>query len=302
MNGRESLRRYAYLSIAAALVTIGLKSGAYFLTGSVGLLSDALESLVNLAAAIVALAALVVASRPPDDSHEFGHDKIEYFSAGIEGTLILVAAGSIVVTSLERLFRPQPLEQLGLGIAISIIASGVNLGVALTLMRVGKQRDSITLQADARHLMTDVWTSVGVLAGVGLVALTGIERLDPIVALIVAANIVRIGIVLVRGSFDGLMDTSVSVEDRESIDRVLRVFQGQGIQFHALRTRQAGARRFMTVHVLVPPQWTLKKGHDVVEQIEHAIRAAVPNAHVLTHLEPLGDPAAQEDVTLDRSS
>ncbi|MBK8139317.1 MAG: cation transporter [Chloroflexi bacterium] len=302
MNGRESLRRYAYLSIAAALVTIGLKSGAYFLTGSVGLLSDALESLVNLAAAIVALAALVVASRPPDDSHEFGHDKIEYFSAGIEGTLILVAAGSIVVTSLERLFRPQPLEQLGLGIAISIIASGVNLGVALTLMRVGKQRDSITLQADARHLMTDVWTSVGVLAGVGLVALTGIERLDPIVALIVAANIVRIGIVLVRGSFDGLMDTSVSVEDRESIDRVLRVFQGQGIQFHALRTRQAAARRFMTVHVLVPPQWTIKKGHDVVEQIEHAIRAAVPNAHVLTHLEPLGDPAAQEDVTLDRSS
>lgn len=302
MNGRESLRRYAYLSIAAALVTIGLKSGAYFLTGSVGLLSDALESLVNLAAAIVALAALVVASRPPDDSHEFGHDKIEYFSAGIEGTLILVAAGSIVVTSLERLFRPQPLEQLGLGLAISVIASGVNLGVAMTLMRVGKQRDSITLQADARHLMTDVWTSVGVLAGVGLVALTRIERLDPIVALIVAANIVRIGIVLVRGSFDGLMDTSVSVEDRESIDRVLRVFQGQGIQFHALRTRQAAARRFMTVHVLVPPQWTIKKGHDVVEQIEHAIRAAVPNAHVLTHLEPLGDPAAQEDVTLDRST
>lgn len=300
MKSYKTLQRYAYLSIAAALVTIGLKSGAYFLTGSVSLLSDALESLVNLVAAVVALIALVIAAQPPDDTHEYGHGKIEYFASGIEGTLILVAAGSIAITALERLFRPQPLEQVGFGLAISVLASVINLGVARILMRVGREHHSITLQADAQHLMTDVWTSVGVVIGIGLVTITGDERLDPIIALIVAANIIRSGIGLIRQSFNGLMDSPVSEEEREKIDGILTEFQQQGIQFHALRTRQSGARRFMSVHVLMPPHWTIKKGHDLVEQIESAVRQAVPNASLFTHLEPLGDPAAHEDVQLDR--
>lgn len=300
MNDRAVLTRYAYLSIAAALVTIALKTGAYLLTDSVSLLSDAMESMVNLAAAVVALVALIYASRPPDESHEYGHDKIEYFSSGIEGTLILVAAFSIAYTSIERLINPQPIEQVGIGIAVSVLASAVNLGVAITLMRVGRQHQSITLQADAQHLMTDVWTSVGVVGGVLLVALTGETRLDPIIAILVALNILRTGAQLIRQSFDGLMDTPIETAYREAIERVMSVFHGQGIQFHALRTRRSGARRFISVHVLVPPQWTVKRGHDVVEQIEHALRAAVSNAHIFTHLEPLGDPIAHEDVSLDR--
>ena len=302
MNNRVALQRYAYLSIAAALVTIALKTVAYLLTDSVSFLSDAMESLVNLAAAGVALGALIYASRPPDESHEYGHDKIEYFSSGIEGTLILVAAFSIAYTSIERLFNPQPIEQVGVGIAVSVMASAINLGVAITLMRVGRQRESITLQADAQHLMTDVWTSVGVVVGVLLVALTGETRLDPVIAILVACNILRTGGKLVRQSFDGLMDTPIENAYRESIDRVLSEFHKQGIQFHALRTRRSGARRFISVHVLVPPQWTVKRGHDVVEQIERDLRAAVSNAHIFTHLEPLGDPIANEDVFLDRNA
>lgn len=302
MKQRRSLLRYAYLSIAAALITIGLKGGAYLLTGSVGILSDAMESLVNLVAAVIALMALIYASRPPDDSHEFGHDKIEYFSSGIEGTLIIVAAISIGAAAVERFIRPQPLEQIGIGLLVTAVASAVNFGTALVLMRVGRERESVTLQADARHLMTDVWTSAGVIVGVALVGITGEQRLDPIIALLVAANILRAGIGLMRESFDGLMDSPVSDSDRESMERIFKVFQGQGIQFHALRTRRAGPRRFVTVHVLVPPHWTVKKGHDVVEQIERAIRAVVPNVNVLTHLEPLGDPSAHEDVALDRDT
>lgn len=297
---RTSLRRYAYLSIAAALLTIGLKSAAYVLTDSVSLLSDAMESLVNLVAAVVALIALIVASLPPDESHEYGHDKIEYFSSGIEGTLILVAAASIIVTSIQRLVEPQPLESIGLGLAITAIASVVNLVVALILMRVGRERDSITLQADAHHLMTDVWTSIGVIGGVALVSITGEERIDPIIALLVAANIVRSGIGLMRQSFNGLMDTPIAESEREAVGRVLDSFREQGIEFHALRTRRSGARRFVSMHVLVSPRWTIKRGHDVVMDIERAIRAEVQNAHVFTHLEPLGDPAAEEDVSLDR--
>lgn len=300
MNGRVALRRYAYLSIAAALVTIALKTGAYLMTGSVSLLSDAMESFVNLAAAVVALTALIYAARPPDETHEYGHDKIEYFSSGIEGTLILVAALGIAYTGIERLFSPQPIEQAGVGIAVSMLASAVNFGVAVTLMRVGRQRGSITLQADAHHLMSDVWTSIGVAVGIILVALTGETRLDPIIAILVALNILRTGAKLLRQSFDGLMDTPIEPDGRQAIDSVLSVFDKQGIQFHALRTRRSGSRRFISVHVLVPPQWTVKRGHDVVEQIERALRVAIPNANIFTHLEPLGDPVAHEDVSLDR--
>lgn len=297
---RGTLHRYAYLSIGAAVVTIALKGLAYLLTGSVGLLSDAVESLVNLAAALVALTALIIAARPPDESHEYGHDKIEYFSSGIEGTLILVAGVSIIATSIDRLLRPHAVEQIGIGLGLSVLASLVNFGVAMVLDRVGKANDSVTLQADAHHLMTDVWTSVGVLTGLIVVGISGVTWLDPVIALVVALNILRIGIVLLRKSVDGLMDTPIPEPERRTVEGVIHKFETSGIQFHALRTRQSGARRFISVHVLVPPRWTVKQAHDVVEDIEREMRAVVPHSRVFTHLEPQGDPAAFDDLGLDR--
>ncbi|KXK54244.1 MAG: cation transporter [Chloroflexi bacterium] len=297
---RGTLHRYAYLSIGAAVVTIALKGLAYLLTGSVGLLSDAVESLVNLAAALVALTALIIAARPPDESHEYGHDKIEYFSSGIEGTLILVAGVSIIATSIDRLLRPHAVEQIGIGLGLSVLASLVNFGVAMVLDRVGKANDSVTLQADAHHLMTDVWTSVGVLTGLIVVGISGVTWLDPVIALVVALNILRIGIVLLRKSVDGLMDTPIPEPERRAVEGVIHKFETSGIQFHALRTRQSGARRFISVHVLVPPRWTVKQAHDVVEDIEREMRAVVPHSRVFTHLEPQGDPAAFDDLGLDR--
>ncbi len=297
---QRSLTGYAWLSIAAALVTIALKGGAYVLTDSVGLLSDALESLVNLAAAIVALRALAVASRPADEEHAYGHTKAEYFSSGFEGALVLVAAVMIAVTSVDRLFDPQPLERVGIGLAISVVASMVNLVVARLLLRAAAEHESIALEADAHHLMTDVWTSVGVLAGVGLVGLTGWNVLDPLVALLVAANITRVGVSLLRRSMLGLLDTALPVEVQDSIREVLDRHRKEGIQFHALRTRRSGRRRFMSVHVLVPGDWTVQEGHDLLERIEAEIREAVPRITVFTHLEPIEDPVAWEDVSIDR--
>ena len=297
---RSSLTRFAWLSIAAALVTIGLKAAAYLLTGSVGLLSDALESGVNLVAAIMALAMLTIAARPPDDEHAYGHAKAEYFSSGVEGALILVAALSIAATSVQRLLNPQPLEQVGLGLAASVVASAINLGVALVLRRAGKQYNSITLEADSAHLMTDVWTSVGVVVGVGLVALTGWERLDPIIAMLVAANILWSGFGLLRRSALGLMDTALPVVDLAAVHAVQERYAQGGITFHALRTRQAGPRSFISMHVLVPGDWTVQRGHSLLEQIEADIRHALPHANVLTHLEPLDDPTSWQDTELDR--
>ena len=219
---RSSLTRFAWLSIAAAIITIGLKGGSYFLTGSVGLLSDALESIVNLIAALLALVALTIAARPPDIEHEYGHDKIEYFSSGMEGMLILVAAGSIGVAALDRLFNPQPLEQLGIGLAISLVASLVNFGVARVLLGAGRKYDSITLEADAHHLMTDVWTSIGVLGGLLAVGLTGLWWLDPVIALLVAVNIVRAGVSLLRRSFQGLMDSALPEQEYEQVTEIGR--------------------------------------------------------------------------------
>ena len=297
---RAFLKRFAWLSIAAAIVTIGLKAIAYWLTGSVGLLSDVLESFVNLAGAMMALAMLTVAARPADEDHAYGHSKAEYFSSGVEGTLILIAAVSIGVAAYRRLLAPRALEQIGLGLEVSVAASLVNLIVALILRRAGRRHNSITLEANAQHLLTDVWTSAGVLVGVGAVAFTGWDRLDPIVAFIVAGNIVWMGVRIMRKSVLGLMDTALPVEEQNAIHKVLEPYIQDGVQCHALLTRQSGSRRFVSFHVLVPGIWTVQRGHELLESIEADIRRAIPSVTVLTHLESLSDPTSWQDTTLDR--
>lgn len=295
----KDLTRFAWLSIAAAIATIALKGIAYLLTGSVGLLSDALESLVNLVAASVALVALTVAVRPPDKDHPFGHSKAEYFASATEGALILLAAVSIALTAVERMIHPHEIQDVGLGLAISVVATTLNFVVAGVLYRAGRKHNSIALESDAKHIMTDVWTSVGVVLAVGAVAATGWQILDPLIALVVAANIVWSGIQLLRRSAGGLMDASLPEGDQAAIRAVLKSYSDQGIQYHALRTRQAGARQFMMVHILVPGEWTVEKGHAVVEEIEARIRDAVPQIYISAHMEPVGDPAPEEDLTLD---
>lgn len=292
--------RYASLSVAAAVLTIGLKAAAYALTGSVGLLSDALESLVNLAGALMALAMLHVAARPADEDHLYGHTKAEYFSSGVEGALILLAAASIAFTAVERWLTPRPLEHVGLGLGISVAASLVNLGVALALLRAANRHRSIALEADARHLFADVWTSAGVLVGVGAAVATGWQRLDPAVAMAVAANVVWTGVRIMRQSVLGLMDTGLSSEDQERLRNVLAAHAGSGVQWHALRHRQSGKRRFISFHVLVPGNWTVHRGHALLEAIEADVRKAIPDVTVFTHLEPLDDPRSWDDTSLDR--
>ncbi len=291
-------RYYAFLSIGAAILTIALKLGAYFLTNSVGFLSDALESGVNLVAAIFAVWALTYAAKPPDEEHAFGHSKAEYFSSGFEGALILVAAISIAITAIPRLLDPQPLEQIGLGLVLSLIASAINGGLAMVLLKVGKRLRSITLRADAHHLITDVWTSVGVILGLLLVSATGWLILDPLIALLVAANIVWTGIKLIQESGSALLDASIPLADRQIINEILSGYDRHKIQFHAIRTRNAGAKCFVSFHVLVPGQWTVQAGHDLCEEIELAICTAIPNTNVFTHLEPLEDPKSWNDQEL----
>jgi len=295
-----SLTRYAWLSIAAAIATILLKGIAWWLTGSVGLLSDAIESFVNLAGALMALWMLTVAAQPADDDHAHGHGKAEYFSSAFEGFLILLAALSIGYTAVDRLLHPRPLEAVGVGLLVSVAASAINLATARILLSVGRKRHSITLEADAHHLMTDVWTSAGVIVGVGLVWVSGWLWLDPALALLVAANIVWTGWHLMQRSAAGLMDSSLPAEALEQIEALLAGYREQGLDFHALRTRQAGSRVFVTLHVLVPGQWTVQQGHDWAERIEGDIRRALPHAHVTTHLEPLEDPVSMIDQELDR--
>jgi cation diffusion facilitator family transporter len=296
-----SLTRFAWLSIVAAILAIALKTGAYLLSGSVGLLSDALESVVNLVAALGALVARAVAARAPDEEHAYGHAKAEYFASGLEGTLVLVAAVLIAAAAIPRLRHPEPLGAVGWGLAVSSVASLVNAAVARRLYHAGKRYRSITLEADAKHLLTDVWTSVGVLAGVGLVALTGWLRLDPLIALVVAANIVWTGVGLVRRSMLGLLDTALPAEERATIETILARYRAEsGVQTHALRTREAGARRFMSVHILVPGGWTVQRGHRLLEALEGDLRAALPGTTVFTHLESLDDPASWDDTKLDR--
>jgi cation diffusion facilitator family transporter len=293
------LTRFAWLSISAAIATIALKTAAWLLTGSVGLLSDALESVVNLVAAVMTLLMLGLAARPATEEHAYGYGKAEYFASGVEGALILLAAAGIAWTAIPRLWAPRPIEAAGLGLAVSTAASLVNLGVARVLLRAGRRHHSVALEADAHHLMTDVWTSAGVLAGIGLVAITGWERLDPIVALAVAANIVWTGVKIVRRSALGLLDRALLADEQEALRATLARHEGP-IQFHAVRTRQAGARRFVSMHVLVPGDWTVRRGHDLLERIEEDVRGAVPNCTVFTHLEAIEDPASFEDVGLDR--
>jgi cation diffusion facilitator family transporter len=300
MNGL-SARRYVWLAIAAAVVTIGLKLGAYYLTGSVGLFSDAAESVVNLVAAVAALWALTLAMRPPDEEHAFGHNKAEYFSSGLESALIIIAAAWIGVTAWGRLLDPQPLQNLGLGLSVTLVAAAVNGGVALVLLRAGRRLRSITLRADAQHLLTDVWTSLGVVLGVVLVYLTGWLVLDPIIGLVVAANIVWTGVRLLRDTAQGLLDRALPKEEQQLISSVLSRYEKRGIRFHALRTRAAGQRRFVSMHVLVPGRWTVKRGHDLSEELESELANALQgNTTFFIHVEPSEDPVSFQDQTLDR--
>ncbi|MBM0743633.1 cation transporter [Phormidium sp. CLA17] len=297
----KAARRYTLLSIAAAILTIGLKTGAYLLTGSVGLLSDAMESGVNLVAAVVAFWALSYAAQPADEDHPFGHTKAEYFSSGIESILIVIAAISIAIAAWGRLFHPEPIEQVGLGLALSFVATVVNGGVAWILLRAGKRLRSITLRADAHHLLTDVWTSVGVAIAILLVKLTGWLILDPIIALVVAVNIVWAGFRLLQETGTGLMDSAISIADQAQIIEILEPYKRQGILFHALKTRNAGSRSFVTFHILVPGEWSVHTGHDLCEEIELAIIRALPGIYVMTHLEPKEDPSSWLDQDLDRA-
>ncbi len=298
---RENLSRYVWLSILAAVLTIALKATAYFFTGSIGLLSDALESVINLVAALIALFIIKIAAQPPDDDHAFGHDKAEYFSSGIEGMLIFFAAFGIFYSAVPRLFAPQPLEHIGIGLTITLIATLINLIVGLILMRAGRQHHSIVLEADGRHLLTDVWTSVGVVLGIVIVGSTGWFVLDPIIALMVALNILWTGFQLISRSALGLMDTAVSSETQAKIEKILDGYiKEKRIDYHALRTRQSGARKFISVHILVPDNWTVQKGHDLTEEIEDKIRQAIPESIVFTHLEPLEDPSSFYDLDLFR--
>ncbi len=302
MTDAPRLERYALVSLLAATLTIGLKGGAYALTGSVALLSDALESVVNLLAAGVALLALWIAEQPADEDHAYGHTKVEYFSSGFEGGLILVAAGGIAYAAARRLLSPQPLEQAGLGLAVAAVAAVINLVTAQMLVRAGRRYRSIVLDADAKHLMTDVWTSGGVIVGVGLAGLTGWRILDPLVAIAVAVHIIATGISLLRGSALGLLDTALPGDARGAIVSVLERYSADGARYHALRTRQAGRRRFVSFHVLVPGDWSVQRGHDLLERIEGDVRSALPDSTVFTHLEPIEDPASFADEPLDRRS
>lgn len=295
---RTLLTRFAWLSVGAALVTIALKGLAWWFTGSVGLLSDAMESFVNLAAALMTLAMLALAARPPDEKHAFGYSKAEYFSSGVEGLLILIAACLIAYAAVERLLAPQPITQVGLGVAISVAASLVNFAVARVLYAAARRHRSVALEADAHHLMTDVWTSAGVVTGVAAVALTGWWRLDPLLALAVALHIVWVGAKLMRRAVSGLLDRAMPIEERQRITEVLESYKERGVHYHALRTRQAAGRSFMSVHILVPGEWSVQRGHDLLEEIEARIRQAVPHTSVFTHLEPVGDPASYADMDL----
>jgi cation diffusion facilitator family transporter len=296
----SSLVRFAWLSVATALVTMALKGVAAWLTGSLGLLSDALESFVNLGAALVALVSLRIAVREPDEKHPFGYTKAEYFSAAVEGGLIFVAAIAIVAAAIPRLISPQPLSHFDIGIVISLVAAAANLGTALVLLRAGKRHDSIALEADGYHLLTDVWTSIGVVAGVGATVLTGWLALDPLIAIAVAVHIAFTGVKVLRRSVLGLMDRALPEPDMERIREILEPYRVRGLDYHALRTRRAGRLRLVDMHLLVPGAMTVHEAHRVADEIEDRIRAALPGSAVLTHLEPIEDPASYRDDPLAR--
>nr|WP_255436289.1 cation diffusion facilitator family transporter [Tessaracoccus sp. MC1756] len=289
------MTRFAWLSIAAALLTIVLKMGAWWVTGSVGLLSDAAESVVNLVAAFVALYVLKLAARPADKNHHFGHTKAEYFSSGVEGVLIFIAAAAILVFGIQRLMDPRPIEEVGLGLGISVVAALVNGAVAFVLMRAGKKHNSITLRADAKHLYTDLITTAGVIVGILLVGLTGWDWLDPVIAILVGLNILWTGWRLVMESSSGLMDESLPKETNTRLREILDRHTNEHVQFHAFRTRVSGARAFMEMHMLVPGSWTVQEGHDAMEDLVDLIQEEFPDLRVLGHLEPIEDPRSYQD-------
>ncbi len=295
-----NLRRTVVLSIAAAVVTIGMKGTAYALTGSVGLFSDALESGVNLFAAVVAYVSLVVAARPADRNHAYGHEKIEYLSSGLEGALILSAGLGTAGYAVHRLVYPEPLANLEVGTAIAIAASLVNFGVARVLLHYGRKHRSIVLEADGKHLMSDVWTSVGVVAGIGLVLLTGLDFLDAVVAVAVGLNIVWTGGELIRRSFDGLMDHALPQAEQDEIRAAIAARLPPGATFHALRTRQAGARRFAEFHLLVAGDLSVRDAHHLGHAIEDALVAALPGLEVVFHVEPVDERESWEGEYLER--
>lgn len=293
-----NLTKFAWLSIAAAVATIALKMAAWWVTGSVGLLSDAAESVVNLIAAFVALYVLRVAARPADKNHHFGHSKAEYFSSGVEGVMIFLAAATILVFAIQRLMDPQPIEAVGVGMVISTVAAVINGAVAAVLMRAGRRYNSITLRADAKHLYTDLITTGGVLVGILLVGLTGWYWLDPVIAIGVALNILWTGWRLVMESSSGLMDESLPRTTNRRLQEILEQHSSEEIAFHAFRTRVSGARAFMEMHMLVPGRWSVREGHDALENLVDLIQAEFPDLRVLGHLEPIEDPRSYEDVDL----
>ncbi|MFM2309374.1 MAG: hypothetical protein RLY87_1495 [Chloroflexota bacterium] len=294
------LRRYAWISLFVAFVVIFLKIAAYYLTGSVSLLSDALESVVNVLGASATMWALAVSELPPDDDHAHGHDKAEYFSSGFEGALVLVAAVVIIVTSLQRFIEPQPIDASPIGIAIALGTSVINYVLARWLLRAAKQHDSTALEADAHHIMSDVVTSIAVSGGLVLAVITSISWFDPLFALFVGLNIIRTGWDLVKRSADGLLDASLLPVDHDRVMAIITKYRGDTIDFHAIRTRRSGSRKFVTFHVLVPGDWSVQRGHELLEAIEIELTHAIPNLHVTTHLEPNDDPSSFHDIDLHR--
>lgn len=299
--GQSSLQKYLYLSIAAAIATILLKFYSFYITDSMGFLSDALESIVNLFAAIFALIMLNLSQRPADKEHMYGHSKAEYFSSAVEGALILVAAFSIIKSSVPRILEPKPLENINVGLLFSSLAAFVNLVVGQILIKTGKKRKSFVLEADGRHLMTDVWTSVGVIVGIIIVKLTGWLIIDPIIAVIVAINIIYTGYKLISRSASGLMDSTISTDDLNKITNYLDSLESNEIEYHSLLTRVAGRRKFISVQILVPGKWTVKQGHDYADEIEKTIIDMFEEpVTVSTHIEPVEDPVSMQDIGIDR--
>lgn len=287
--------KYIYLSVFASILTIVLKSSAAYITDSVGLFSDAMESLVNLAAALMALYIMRIAFTPPDKKHPFGHSKAEYFSSFIEGFLILFASLAIGYTAYKKILYPNKIEQIGIGLFISIIASTINLGVGVLLIKMGKRVNSIILEADGKHLLTDVWTTVGVLVGLVVVQLTDFYILDPIIGLLVALNIIYTGVKLIRDSISGFMDTAASEQDEELIKKIINSICKEPIQFHSLYTRQSASKIFITFHLLVPDDWSIAHSHTLTLELENQIKNKFSGSEVFIHLEPLSSPESYDD-------
>jgi cation diffusion facilitator family transporter len=293
-----SLLKWGWLSIGAACITLALKFSAYFLTGSVGLLSDAVESLVNLVAAVTALFALWYSTRPVDRSHNYGHQKIEFISAAVEGALILAAAATIIWYSIQRLLSPQSIDKVGIGLAVAVVATVVNFVLARAMLRVARRHGSVVLDADGKHLMTDVWTTAGVIVALIVANFTGWTWVDPIVGLLVAANIIRIGIHLLRGSFDGLMDRAIPAAEEHEIRLAIEQTIPYDVTYHALRTRRAGSHRVVDLHLLVPGAERVRDAHLLAKRVEGAIARVYPGTETIIHVEPLEDPDAWFDSDL----